>query len=138
MLLDDLIRYFGENHPLEFDKFGDPSDEALKVATATLLWEACLADDNLSEVEINRICELMEREFNISEAETQAILAICGQGADREKISELVSLINEHFATDQREEIVKMASAIVQADNELELSEAVVCDVLHKRLKLPG
>ena len=137
-MLDELLHFFTGYGPLEIDKTGKPSDEALKVATASLLWETCLADNELEEFEVNKLTEIMRTAFNISEKEVEVISAMCAAENSKEKIDEFVGLLKEHFDDVQREKIVQMAAEISNADHDLEMPEGLVCDLLRKRLALPG
>ena len=134
-MLDELLHFFTGFGKLEFTKSGEPSDEALKVATAALLWECCLADEKLETIEVNKLTKALRTAFNISEKEVEVISAICGAQHNAQKINEFVALLNDNFTPEQREKIVQLAGEIAVSDD-LAVSEAIVCDVLRKRLKL--
>ena len=135
-MLEELLHFFTGYGPLEFDKEGNPSDESLKVATAALLWEVCLADNELEEIEVDKLTELMRNAFHISEKEVEVISAVCTAESSKEKLDEFVKTINEHFAKVQREKIIEYAAVISQSNHDLEMTEGLVCDLLRKRLQL--
>ncbi len=135
-MIDELLHFFTGYGPLEFDNAGRPTDEVLKVATAALLWEVCLADDELDELEVDKLAAIMRDAFQISDKEVELISAICQQERSREKLDEFIALINEHFAKDQREQIVEYAVEIAKVSHGVDMGEGLVCDVMNKRLKL--
>lgn len=135
-MLDELKHFFTGYGPLELDKHGQPSDQALKIATAAVLWEASLADDFLGDLEVSKLTAALKGAFNISEEEVQVVSAICQRGVTKDKLDKYINMMVEHYDEKQREKIIELASVIVKADNELDLSEAIVCDLLRKRLKL--
>jgi uncharacterized tellurite resistance protein B-like protein len=135
-MLDDILHYFTGYGTLEFDKDGHASEEALKVATAAILWESSLADNELDAFEVGALTEIMRSAFNISEKEVEIISAICKNETSREKMDQFIATINKNFDTQQRETIIEFAAQIARASQDVSISEALVCDVLRARLNV--
>ena len=135
-MLDELLHFFSGYGPLEIDAVGHPTDATLKVATAALLWETCLADDQLDQIEVDKLSEIMRNAFFISEKEVELISAICQAERSREKLDEFVQLINDNFDDQQRQKIVEYAAELAKASHDVNIAEGVVCDVMRQRLNL--
>ena len=110
MTLDDIVSYFTGYGPLQFDSHGNPSSDTLKVATAAILWECCLADENLEDIEVDRLTSLLKDAFHISEKEVEVVSAVCQLNHSGEKMNAFVEAINENFDLDQRKTIVDFAT----------------------------
>ncbi len=94
-------------------------EHALKVATAVLLVEVTRADFSVEPAERERMRRLLERQFDLSAAEVDAVLEEAEADADRlVSIQHLTRLLNEHYDHAMKVRIVEMMWQVVYADGE--------------------
>ncbi len=94
-------------------------EHALKVATAVLLVEVTRADFSVERAERERMRRLLERQFDLSAAEVDAVLEEAEADADRlVSIQHLTRLLNEHYDHAMKVRIVEMMWQVVYADGE--------------------
>ena len=94
-------------------------EHALKVATAVLLVEVTRADFSVERAERERMRRLLERQFDLSADEVDAVLEEAEAEADRlVSIQHLTRLLNEHYDHAMKVRIVEMMWQVVYADGE--------------------
>ena len=94
-------------------------EHALKVATAVLLVEVTRADFSVERAERERMRRLLERQFELSAAEVDAVLEEAEADADRlVSIQHLTRLLNEHYDHAMKVRIVEMMWQVVYADGD--------------------
>lgn len=94
-------------------------EHALQVATAVLLVEVTRADFIVDPSEKLRLRQLLERQFNLSAMELEALLEQAEADADRlVSIQHVTRLLNEHYDHAMKLRIVEMMWQLVYADGE--------------------
>ena len=94
-------------------------DHALRVATAVLLVEVMRADFKVEESERLRLRELLERQFQLTESELDALLEQAEADADRlVSIQHVTRLLNEHYDQAMKLRVVEMMWQVIFADGE--------------------
>ena len=99
----------------------DPVDRrhALRVATAVLLIEVARADFIVQAEEQARLRQLLERQFDLSAAELDALMEEAEADADRlVSIQHITRLMNEHYDHAMKLRVIEMMWQIVYADGE--------------------
>ena len=92
---------------------------ALRVATAVLLVEVTRADFIVQPCERLRLRKLLERQFSLSQAELDALMAEAEADADRlVSIQHITRLLNEHYDHAMKLQVVEMMWQMVYADGE--------------------
>ena len=97
----------------------DPVDlqHALRVATAVLLIEVARADFIVQAEEQARLRQLLERQFDLSAAELDALMEEAEADADRlVSIQHITRLMNEHYDHAMKLRVVEMMWQLVFAD----------------------
>lgn len=111
-------------------------DERLKLSCAVLMYEMIHVDGEAHENEVQKLHQLLQQQFEISEQESSELLSL----AHEEKHSatdyyRFTSLINEHYSQQQKIELVKRLWHIAYADNTLDKFEEhlvrKLADLLH-------
>ena len=92
-------------------------EHALQVATAVLLVEVTRADFIVDAAEKLKLRELLERQFDLSEQELEALLEEAEIDADRMvSIQHVTRLLNEHYDHAMKLRVVEMMWQLVYAD----------------------
>jgi uncharacterized tellurite resistance protein B-like protein len=94
-------------------------EHALRVATAVLLVEVTRADFIVEPAERQKLRQLLEQQFELSEAELDAVLEQAEADADRlVSLQHITRLINQHYDHAMKLRIVQMMWHMVYADGE--------------------
>jgi uncharacterized tellurite resistance protein B-like protein len=94
-------------------------EHALRVATAVLLVEIARADFVVEPVERQRLRQLLEQEFQLTEIELDALLEEAEADADQlVSIQHTTRLMNEHYDHAMKRRVVEMMWRLVYADGE--------------------
>ena len=94
-------------------------EHALRVATAVLLVEVARADFVVEPVERQRLRQLLEQEFQLTQAELDALLEEAEADADRlVSIQHTTRLLNENYDHAMKRRVVEMMWRLVYADGE--------------------
>jgi uncharacterized tellurite resistance protein B-like protein len=94
-------------------------EHALRVATAVLLVEIARADFVVEPVERQRLRELLEQQFQLSDSELDAVLEEAEADADRlVSIQHITRLLNEHYDHAMKRRVIEMMWQLVYADGE--------------------
>jgi uncharacterized tellurite resistance protein B-like protein len=94
-------------------------EHALRVATAVLLVEIARADFVVEPVERQRLRQLLEQEFQLTEIELETLLEEAEADADRlVSIQHTTRLLNEHYDHAMKRRVVEMMWRLVYADGE--------------------
>ncbi len=99
----------------------DPADleHALRVATAVLLVEVMRADFQVDASERARLRDLLRDQFDLTEAELDAILEQAEADADRLiSLQHITRQLNEHYDHAMKLRVVEMMWQMVYADGE--------------------
>jgi len=94
-------------------------EHALRVATAVLLVEVTRADFIVEPAERQKLRQLLEQQFGLSEVELDAVLEQAEADADRlVSLQHITRLINQHYDHAMKLRIIQMMWHMVYADGE--------------------
>ena len=99
----------------------DPIDveHALRVATAVLMIEVMRADFRVDAAERAHLRDLMRQQFDLDEAELDAVIEQAEADADHlVSLQHVTRLLNEHYDHAMKRRIVEMMWQMVYADGE--------------------
>jgi uncharacterized tellurite resistance protein B-like protein len=112
ILLEFLTITVTETSPVDME-------HALRVATAVLLVEVVRADFIVDPSEQNRLRQLLEQQFQLTQTELDALLEEAEADADRlVSIQHVTRLLNEHYDHAMKLRVVEMMWRLVYADGD--------------------
>lgn len=102
-----------------------PLDKRLQLATCALLLEMSKSDYSVTEAETDAILDALTEAYKINSEE----LAMLKSAAEDElenstSLRNFTSLINEHYSTQQKEEIIKLLWQVAHADGVIDKHES--------------
>ncbi|MEX1035266.1 MAG: TerB family tellurite resistance protein [Sneathiella sp.] len=99
-------------------------DEA-HIATAALLIEAALSDDDFKDVERDAIVDVMVRHYKISDAEARELVAHAEEAhAESEQLFYFTRAVKDSFPIETRVQMIEMLWEVAYADGVLSKYEA--------------
>lgn len=111
-------------------------EHQLQLATCALLLEMSKSDNSVTEEETNTIVDALSTAYKIDSNE----LAMLKSAAESElenstSLRTFTSLINEHYSTQQKEEIIRLLWQVAHADGKIDKHEShlirTVADLLY-------
>lgn len=99
--------------------------DELRLATATLMVRAGTVDGNISGTEMDRLCSLLEKHFNLSESELADLIQNARE--DEHTSTDLYSytkIITRHLDQEGRIAIIEMMWGVILADGKIDEFEA--------------
>jgi uncharacterized tellurite resistance protein B-like protein len=92
-------------------------EHALHVATATLLVEVSRADFVEQQSELDRMRQLLARQFSLNQTELDELMLQARESADKlVSIQHITRLLNEQFDASMKVRVVEMMWQVVYAD----------------------
>ncbi|GLQ08042.1 tellurite resistance TerB family protein [Sneathiella chinensis] len=99
--------------------------EDMQVATAALLIEAALSDEDFSETERDTLGAILQRHFSLSEAEAADVIEAAEKShADTSHLLTFTRVIKENCPIEERSDIIALMWEIAYADGTLSKFEA--------------
>jgi len=100
------------------------NESALKLATATLLFEMSHADDEVDDREREAMQTLLRKRFELGEAEVEELVSLAEDTARGAVcMQEFTRLLNEHFSQSQKIQIIEMLWQVAYSDAVLDRYE---------------
>ncbi len=97
----------------------------LQVAAAALLVEAAEMDASFDEQEKVKILDLVRTRFDLSETEGESLVELARQEVvDSSQLYGFTRVVKDHFAHEERVEMLEMLWQVVYADGEMHDHEA--------------
>lgn len=102
----------------------DDVEHRLKLATAALFIEMMQQDGKKTDSEENKVKELLQTRFDLSETETAELFELAHEEArDAVDFHQFTSLIHQNFSSEKKIKIVEYLWEIAYADNHLDAYE---------------
>ena len=99
-------------------------EHSLQLATAALLFELARADDRIDQRERDSMCGLVQRHFELDEAEIDALVEMASEESRQATcLFEFTRLVNEHYLPAQKRDIIEMCWRVAYSDGVLDLYE---------------
>jgi len=136
-MLNKLHNFF-KTYLEDTDNNASSIEHRLQLATAALMVEIIHVDDQVTDAEQNKIHHLLEKKFQLTNNEIQALLDL----ATEEKHAatdyfEFTSLLNEHSSPQQKVKLIEDLWALAYADQELDKHEEHLIRRLSELLHVP-
>lgn len=122
MVLDAIQKFFERNLAAPATKSGQ--EHRLRVATAALLIEMTRMDQNIKDVERDRVMHAIRTKFDLTEAETAELLRLAEvEAKDATDYYQFTSLINRGFTPEQKVRVIEHLWRVAYADGHLDRYE---------------
>ena len=113
-------------------------EHTLRVATAVLLIEVMRADFIVQPAERQKLRQLLERQFELSAEELDALLEQAEEDADRMvSIQHVTRLMNEHYDHAMKRQVIRMMWQLVYADGDKDHYEEHLIRQVSELLYIP-
>ena len=125
-----------EDDSVESEK-GIDHQRKLRIATSVILLEAVTADSNLSEIEDQKVRNLLKEKFDVSDTEVDEL--INSSKNERQGSTDLwyfTNLINESLSIEEKYNLLEMIWEVIYSDKTLDKFENYVAHKLLNLLKL--
>ncbi len=111
-------------------------DRGYRLATAALMMEVSRADDDVSSEERHRVLQLIRDTFHLDAGETEDLVALAEEEAESAvSLYQFTSLVNDHFAPEEKESVVELLWRVAYADGVLDPYEEHlirrIADLIH-------
>lgn len=134
----ERIRSFFRDQLMGEERQALPRAEALRRATAALLVEVMVTDQQLDAAEIARIQALLAGRFRLTDAETQELLELAQQEvAEATSLYQFTALVNTHFSAAEKYQLVCHLWEVAYADGLLDKHEEGLIRHIAELIHLP-
>ncbi|MDY0040849.1 MAG: TerB family tellurite resistance protein [Desulforhabdus sp.] len=107
------------------------------IAACVLLLEMATADGKFSRAEKKRIMDILRQEYRLSDDEADSLIdAAHRKREDSIDIWRFTNLINQHFTTEQKLQVIEMVWRIAYTDGKLDAHEDYLAHKLGTLLRL--
>ena len=137
-MLDVVKKFFQKVETPEGKRVAtEDKAQKIQVATCALLLEVANSDDEFSDVERERIVQILKTGFHLSDEYAQAVMDV-SEHERKESIDlwSFTNLINEHYTLDEKIMIIEMVWKVIYADGKLDKYEDHLAHKLSRLLKL--
>jgi len=138
-MIGKVVDFFNQRLRMPEQEVADEGSlQVFHLATASLMIEVMRADFNVSDVERQRVIEIIQTRLDLSKEQTDELLELADQEvADSVSLHQFTSLIDKEYAYDQKVQILAMLWEVVFADECMDKHEEYVvrkiADLLHIR-----
>lgn len=133
------VKQFFDQHILPTGREqGEGAKHALQVATAALLIEVMRTDGDLKEAEGHAVTAAINERFELAAGETAALLRLAEAEAEQATdYYQFTALINEHFTSEQKEQVIEYMWQVASADHEIDRFERTLVHKIADLLYVP-
>lgn len=115
-----------------------PVEKQLQLATCALLLEMSKSDYSVTEEETNSILNALREAYKINDEELQMLKSAAEDELENStSLRNFTTLINEHYSTQQKEEIIKLLWKVAHADGVIDRHESHLIRNLADLLYIP-
>ena len=133
-MLQQILQFF--ESPTAPRQEVDPA-ERVRVAACALLVEMARIDDDFSEIEEQRIVEILCDHYGLSKTHARELVAAAQEELrDSVHLWRFTRLINENYSTGEKLKVIEMVWRVVYADERLDKYEDQLVHRLAKLLNL--
>ncbi len=137
-MLQNLKQFFDRHILPAGREQGSSAEHGLQVATAALLFEVMRTDGELKEVERHAMTAAIQARFELTAEETATLLRLAETEAEQATdYYQFTALINKHFTTAQKEEVIERMWQVASADHEIDRFERTLVHKIADLLNVP-
>jgi len=120
-MLSKLKAMFTDDKP----SLGKSGAEDIQVATAALLIEGALSDEDFSEIERQTIASVLKRHFSLSDDDVKIVMSEAEAAHEKsDQLLQFTRTVKNNFPIENRVEIIEMLWEISYADGKISPFEA--------------
>lgn len=109
----------------------------IQVAVCALCIEIARIDEKFTQQELDTLLSILIKKYNLSSDNAEALMAAANQALeDSVDLWQFAQLINEHYAIDEKLEIVEMLWQIVYVDGKMDQHEHYLMNKLSSLLRM--
>ena len=138
-MIGKVVDFFNQHLRVAENEAADEgSQQAFHLATASLMIEVMRADFDVSDIEQQRVVEIIQQRLDLSKQQTDELLVLAEQEVtDSVSLYQFTGLIDKEYAYEQKVQILAMLWEVVFADAKMDKHEEYVvrkiADLLHIR-----
>jgi uncharacterized tellurite resistance protein B-like protein len=138
-MLDSIRRFFNERISRDMaSDSSEASDHALRLAAAALLFEVVRADAEVREEERTVMRTAIQSAFALDAAEADELVGLAEEESRRAvSVYEFTSLVDRHFAPEQKKRVVELLWLVAFADAEKHAQEEALVRKIAGLLHVP-
>ena len=134
-MISDILSFFNDS---DGTMPSVPDENEIRIATAALMYEVGLADDDLSQDEQNAIESALAATFDISQTESRQIAKIARErSTGSTSLHSFTSVITKNWPYDDRYRIIELMWDVALADGRLDDHEQHLMRKLASLLYIP-
>lgn len=119
-MIASLLKFLQSNT----ERTEQSSEHELRLSAVALLIEVAKADHHLSEVEENKLLQIVDNHYDLDETEqNELILAAKTRSSASTSLYEYTSVINEHFSEQEKFKLITLMWKIAFSDNQIDSYE---------------
>ena len=135
-MLKNFRQFFDQHMRAPGHGHGKGAEHALRVATTALLFEVMRADREMKDAERHAVNAAIQARFRLAPEEIATLLRLAEAEAEQATdYFQFTSLINDHYTSAQKEQVVEHLWQVATADHEIDRFERTlvhkVADLLH-------
>lgn len=135
-MFSSISQFFSSHLQISVEVTEDALAHSLQVATAALLIELTRADFEIKQAEQQAVLDALGKAFDLDDAELQQLVKLADAETQQAScLFEFTSLIDKHYSVTDKQRIIELMWQVAAADGELEKYEEhlirKVTDLLH-------
>lgn len=135
-MLRNIKKFFDQHMQAAGAPRAEATQHTLQVATAALLFEVMRADREMRDTERHAVNAAIQSRFALTVEETSTLLHLAQAEADEATdYYQFTFLINQHYTTEQKEQIIECLWQVAAVDHEIDRFERTlihkIADLLH-------
>ena len=138
-MIGKVVDFFNQHlRVAENEAVDEGSQQVFHLATASLMIEVMRADFDVSDIEQQRVVEIIQQRLDLSKQQTDELLVLAEQEVtDSVSLYQFTGLIDKEYTYEQKVQILAMLWEVVFADAKMDKHEEYVvrkiADLLHIR-----
>lgn len=135
-MFSSISQFFSSRLQISVEVTEDALAHSLQVATAALLIELTRADFEIKQAEQQAVLDALGKAFDLDDTELQQLVQLADAETHQAScLFEFTSLIDKHYSVTDKQRIIELMWQVAAADGELEKYEEhlirKVTDLLH-------
>jgi len=136
-MIERIKDFFGKVAKQGFSENETEKHHQTLAAACVLLIEMAAADGKFSRAEKKRIMHMLRQEYQLSDEDADALIEAANEKRENSiDIWRFTNLINQHFTTEQKLQVIEMVWRIAYTDGKLDAHEDYLAHKLATLLRL--